>query len=384
MRSLSSGRIVIKVGTTTLTYPNGKLHYAAIEKLVRDIADLQNSGREVILVSSGAVGAGMGRLGRASRPKTIPEKQAVAAVGQGLLMQIYERLFSQYGQVVAQVLLTREDICDRQRYLNARNALFTILSLGAIPIINENDTVAVDELKFGDNDTLSALVASLVDADLLIILSDIDGVYDVDPRVNPGATLLPDLSFPELIQRVNPGGAGTGMGTGGMYTKLEAARIATTAGTGVIIANGAEPNILSRLCAGEELGTYIAPKTSRLRSRERWIAFNLPRAGRIIVDDGAYQAIKYRGKSLLPSGIRGIEGEFSAGEAVEVITPSGQPFARGIVNYSSGEIEKIAGRQSSEIEDILGYKYYTEVIHRDNLVLIDEDFFRLEGVGNGS
>ncbi|NLY55431.1 MAG: glutamate 5-kinase [Firmicutes bacterium] len=371
VRKLNSKRIVIKVGTSSLTHANGKLHYQAIERLVQEVADLVNSGREVILVSSGAVGAGMGRLGLSTRPKTIPEKQAVAAVGQGLLMQIYERMFSQYGQVVAQVLLTREDIGDRKRYLNAQNALSTLLSLGVVPIINENDTVAVEELKFGDNDTLSALVASLTNADLLIILTDIDGIYTADPRVHPEAVLLDNLTYPELIKRVEAGGEGSGMGTGGMRTKLEAARIATAAGIKVIVAQSSIPNVLTRICAGEQLGTLIMPCTSGLNSRERWIAFSLPTSGKVVVDEGAVKAIKHNGKSLLPSGITAVAGDFVRGDAVEITTPQGEVFARGITNYGSEEIAQIKGCKSCDIEKKLGYKYYDEVIHRDNLVLIN-------------
>lgn len=370
MRNLSSRRIVIKVGTSSLTYANGKLHYQAIEGLVREIADLVNSGREVILVSSGAVGAGLGRLGWSSRPKTIPEKQAVAAIGQGLLMQVYERLFSQYGQTVAQVLLTREDIAHRSRYLNARNAINTLLTLGVVPIINENDTVAVDELKFGDNDTLSALVASLIDADLLIILSDIHGVYTADPKLNPGASLLHELTYQELIGQVKPGGAGSRQGTGGMQTKLQAAKIATAAGTGVVVAHSGQANVLSQICAGEQVGTYILPAAEGLRSRERWIAFNLPCTGRVSVDEGAFKAIRYNGKSLLSSGIKGVSGHFNLGDAVEIVHEAGAVFARGIVNYGAEEVRRIMGHKSPEIEEILGYKYYDEVIHRDNLVLV--------------
>ncbi len=370
MRKLNSKRIVVKVGTSSLTHANGKLHYQAIEGLVQEVADLVNSGREVILVSSGAVGAGMGRLGMSARPKTIPEKQAVAAVGQGLLMQIYERMFSQYGQVVAQVLVTREDIGDRKRYLNAQNALSTLLSLGVVPIINENDTVAVDELKFGDNDTLSALVASLTSADLLIILTDIDGIYTADPRVNPEAVLLDDLTYPELIKLVEAGGEGSGMGTGGMRTKLEAARIATAAGIKVIVAESSVPHVLSRICAGEKLGTLIVPCTTGLNSRERWIAFSLPSSGRVVVDEGAVKAIKFNGKSLLPSGITEVSGDFGRGDAVEITTPLGMVFARGITNYGSEEVGLIKGCKSCDIEKKLGYKYYDEVIHRDNLVLL--------------
>lgn len=370
MRVISTQKVVIKVGTSSLTYANGKLHYQAIEKLVQDIVDLMNAGVQVLLVSSGAVGAGLGRLGWLERPKTIPEKQAVAAIGQGLLMQVYERLFSQYGQIVAQVLLTREDIADRQRYLNARNALNTLLTLKVVPIINENDTVAVEELKFGDNDTLSALVASVIDADLLIILSDIDGVYTKDPKSYDDAILLSEISYSDLVEQVNPGGAGSSRGTGGMQTKLQAAKIATAAGTGVVVANATEPHVLLEICQGKPVGTYIKPASEGLRNRERWIAFNLPCAGKVEVDEGAYQAIKFRGKSLLPSGIRQVHGSFSLGDAIEIVSESGTSFARGLVNYSSEEVARIKGRKSLEIEKVLGYRHYDEVVHRDNLVLL--------------
>lgn len=364
-------RIVVKVGSSTLTHQNGGLNISSIECIVRQIADLHNKGIEVILVTSGAIGAGIGRLGLKTRPKTIPEKQAAAAVGQGILMHMYEKLFAEYGQVVAQILLTREDISHRVRFLNARNAFSALLEKKVIPIINENDAVVVDEIKFGDNDTLSALVASLVEADLLILLSDIDGLYSSDPRINTDAKLL------SWVEKITPeiesaaGGAGTSLGTGGMATKIKAAKIAVSAGTSMVIANGAHPGVIGDIINGKEIGTWFKPKEKPLHARQRWIAYGMSIKGRIFIDEGAVKAIVENQKSLLPSGITRISGRFNEGHVVLIIDSSGREIARGMVNYSSDEIEKIKGLKSSEIENILGYKNYDEVIHRDNMVLVN-------------
>ena len=363
-------RIVVKIGTSSLTYPTGKLNLSRLEGLVREVADIQNEGREMILVSSGAVGAGLGRLGFKRRPSKIPEKQAAAAVGQGILMHIYEKLFSEYGQVVAQVLLTRFDLLERRCYLNARNALMTLLNLGVIPIVNENDTIIVEGLHFGDNDTLSALVAGLVEADLLLILSDIDGLYTADPREHPEAVLLPVIE--EITQEVEQlaGGTGSQWASGGMATKLQAARIATSSGLPMVIANSQEERIIRRILAGESIGTLFLSKEHKLDARQRWIAFGSTVRGSVVVDAGAREAILQRGKSLLPSGITAIEGVFEAGQVVQVKGPNGQEIARGMVNYSSGAVERIRGKKTSEIEAVLGYKDFDEVIHRNNMILV--------------
>jgi glutamate 5-kinase len=362
-------RLVVKVGTSSVTHPTGKLNLSGLEQVVRQVADAANAGWEVALVTSGAVGAGLGRLGWSRRPVTIPEKQAVAAVGQSLLMQVYEKLFGAYGLTIAQILLTREDVADRRRYLNARTTLLTLLSYGVVPVINENDTVAVEELKFGDNDTLSALVAGLVSADLLVILSDIDGLYTADPRFCPEARLLPRVE--EITPEIEAlaGGAGTAGGTGGMATKLAAARIATSCGVNVVIANAARPAVLQNALAGTAVGTWF-PARERLVARKRWIAFNVPPAGRLIVDDGARRALAERGKSLLPSGLLAVEGEFEAGDAVAILGPDGVNFARGLTNYSSTDLDRVKGLHSAELAEVLGERFYEEVVHRDNLVLL--------------
>lgn len=362
-------RVVVKIGTSSLTYATGKLNLSQMERLVRDLSDVFNQGRELVVVSSGAVGAGIGKLGLKRRPKTIPEKQAVAAVGQGILMHIYEKLFAEYSQTVAQVLLTRGDLVERRSYVNARNALLTLLEFNVIPIVNENDTVAIEGLKFGDNDTLAALVAGLVDADVLIILSDIDGLYTGDPRINPEARLIPVVE--EITSEIEQlaGGPRSEMAQGGMITKLQAARIAGSSGVYTIVAKSQEPQIVKRLLNGEELGTLFLPGRKKLDARQRWIAFGSPVQGVLVVDDGAAEALVSRGKSLLPSGIIGVEGNFEAGYVVKVVNAQGQEIARGITNYSSGAIEKIRGHKTSEIADILGYKVFDEVIHRNNLTL---------------
>lgn len=361
-------RIVVKVGSSTLSHATGKLNINQMEHLVRELANLRNAGKEVILVTSGAQGAGIGRLGLSSKPKTIPEKQAVAAIGQGLLMHMYEKLFAEYGIVVAQVLLTREDIMDRKRFLNARNALNALIQMEAVPIINENDTIAVEEIKFGDNDTLSALVASLTDADLLILLSDINGLYTGNPSTDKSAVLIP------LVREINSdierlaGGSGSGLGTGGMVTKIHAARIAMNSGFPMIIAHGSEDKVISKIIKGEELGTLFLPKENRLHSKKKWIAFGSCVAGKVVVDEGAGKALAEKGKSLLPSGVIEVEGNFEMGNTVSVHCDNSE-IGRGIVNYSSLEIDLIKRKKCGDIKKILGYKDYDEVIHRDNFVL---------------
>lgn len=367
-------RIVVKVGTSTLTHANGRLHLQRMESLARQLTDLRNGGREVVLVSSGAVGAGLGRLGLEERPKTMPERQAAAAVGQGLLMQVYSKLFSEYGQIVAQVLLTREDLDHRLRYLNARNTILTLLGYGVIPIINENDTVATDELKnlhFGDNDQLSALVACTVGADLLVLLSDIDGLYNRDPRQHTDAekiTVVKELT-PELF--VGAGGAGSRRGTGGMATKLEAARIATRSGIAMLLADGSVPGVLHRILdGGEAEGTLFLPQKDALLQRERWMAFAGCPVGTLQIDAGAVNALVKQGKSLLPSGIVAVEGHFGAGDLIRITDSEGREIARGLTHYGDEELRKIMGRKCSEIQGLLGYKHYDEVVHRNNMVCL--------------
>jgi len=361
-------RIVVKVGTSSINHPNGKLNLFQIDALVRQLVDLYNQGKEVILVTSGAVGAGAGKLGFQGRPKTIPEKQAAAAVGQGILMHIYEKIFTEYGVTVGQVLLTREDFSDRRRFLNARNALHTLLRFGVIPVINENDTVAVDEIKLGDNDTLSALVAGLVDAEILFLLSDVDGLYTADPRKTPDASLIHDVNeiTPEIEKLAGVAGS---MGTGGMVTKLQAARIAMHSGVVTVIARAGKKDVLRRIIMGETEGTVFWPLANKLENKKQWIAYSSTVQGRIFVDKGAANALSRWGKSLLPSGVTGIEGVFELGNTVSIIGPDGMELAKGLVNYSSSELEKIKGAQTRDIARLLGYKDYDEVVHRNNMVL---------------
>lgn len=364
-------RIVVKVGTSTITYPNGKINYEKIEKMARILTDFQNQGKEMILVSSGAGAAGVGRLGLDAKPKTIPGKQACAAVGQGILMHIYERIFGEYGQVVAQVLLTKNDMVNRHSYANARNALQEMISWGVIPIINENDVVAIDEFKIGDNDNLSALVASLADADLDILLSDIDGLYTANPKTHPDAKLV------SVVEEVTPeieataGGAGSKNATGGMLTKLQAAKNAMSAGIALIIANGEHLEILRNILRGEPVGTLFVPKESHLRFRNQWLAFGSKLSGKLIVDAGLAKALRQEGScSILPVGIVGVEGEFDSGDTVSVVDQEGHELARGMTNYGSGDVALIKGCKTTQIEDKIGYKHYDEVIHRDNLVVL--------------
>ncbi|HUV79699.1 MAG TPA: glutamate 5-kinase [Candidatus Bathyarchaeia archaeon] len=363
-------RIVIKVGTSNLTDKNYRLEPLKVGKLAKDIVELKRHGKEVILVTSGAIGAGIGKLDLKRRPRDIKVLQATAAVGQSILMSKYDRYFANYDQIIAQVLLTHEAFFNRQRYLNLRNTLVTLLKSGIIPIINENDTVAVDEIKLGDNDNLSALVASNLDADLLIILSDVDGLYSANPKRSKKAELISvvDEITPE-IERIAEKGGRTGVG--GMKTKIQAAKVTMKAGIPLIIANGREENILIRIIEGERVGTLFMPKTTRkMNGKEHWILFASSPKGSIKVDAGAKKALLENGGSLLPSGIIGVENEFRSGDTVSIVDTEGVEFAKGISNYSSSDIEKIKGLQSKEIEPILGRKDYNEVVYRGNLVLL--------------
>ena len=361
-------RVVIKIGSGVISDECG-LDLAQVAGLCQEIAELRRRGLEVVLVSSGAVAAGKGDLGIIGRPQTIPLKQAAAAIGQSRLMRSYKDAFHPYGVTVAQVLLTRDDLANRRRYLNARNTLMTLLEHGILPIINENDTVVVDEIRFGDNDNLSAMVTNLVEAQLLVILSDVDGLYDSDPRQNPQARLITEVErISEEIESM-AGEEGGALGTGGMATKIKAAKRATLFGAGTAIINGRTPHNLGYLFDGHELGTYFLPARDPIASRKHWIAFTKKPRGKLLLDDGARTAILDGGKSLLPSGIHALDGEFDRGDAVRLCTLDGREFAKGVTNYSALELQRIMGCKTKEIETILGYKYGDEVVHRDNLVV---------------
>jgi glutamate 5-kinase len=340
-----------------------------MELLARELSDLHSAGRELVLTSSGAVGAGVGKL-NCPPPSNLPEKQALAAIGQGILMHMYEKFFSEYSKSVAQVLLTRDCFSDPERYLNSRNTLFSLLNFGVIPIINENDTVAVDELKFGDNDTLSAMVACNVEADLLIILSDIDGLYDSDPRKNKSARLIPEVSeiTPEMLD--NSKAKGSALSSGGMFTKLSAARMTMAGGIPLVIASSAESNVIRRVADGENVGTLFVPAHDGYATRRQWIAVGSSAAGFVTVDNGAAEALLRRGKSLLPSGVVKIEGAFEVGNVIGIKNESGVEIARGISNYSHDEALKIMGGRTSEIEKILGHMHYEELVHRNNMAML--------------
>ncbi|MEW5785507.1 MAG: glutamate 5-kinase [Bacillota bacterium] len=366
-------RIVVKVGTRLVTHANGKLNPDYIERLVRELADLRNRGLDVILVSSGAIGAGIGRMGMLKRPEEIPEKQAAAAVGQGLLIQIYEKFFTEYGLIVAQILLTRADLVSRRRYINACNTISTLLRWGVVPIINENDSISVQEIKFGDNDQLSALVAGLSDADLLVILTDIDGLYTANPRKYTDAVLVPTVR--EITAAVKSWGdtSDDNLATGGMVTKLQAAEMATSSGIGMVIANGTIPAVLHRILDGEQVGTYFYPQKTFLNRRKRWIAFGRVVQGRVTIDQGAREALCRDGKSLLPVGVISVDGTFDPGALVAVLDQAGTEIGRGLCNFSSAELAKIKARPSSEIDILIERRTAAvEVIHRDNLVLRQE------------
>ncbi|MBE9223140.1 glutamate 5-kinase [Cyanobacterium stanieri LEGE 03274] len=368
-----SQTIVIKIGTSSLTIPEtGSLALSTIATLVETLTNLRQKGYNIILVSSGAVGVGCGRLGISKRPQNLNQKQAIAAVGQGRLIRIYDDLFNNLGQPIAQILLTRHDFKERSSYVNASNTFRALLDLGVIPVVNENDTVATDELKFGDNDTLSALVASLVDADWLFLLTDVDKLYSADPRLVPSATPIDLVARHELSNLdIDVGDSGTNWGTGGMVTKITAARIATGAGVTTVITNGKNPTNILDILAGRAIGTRFEPQPRPENARKRWIINGLVSKGKIYLDNGATKAICEQGKSLLSAGILAIEGDFNSADAVDLYAPDNLPVARGIVNYSSNELQLIKGKKSQKIYEILGYEGAQTVIHRDNLVVID-------------
>ena len=364
-------RIVVKVGSSVLSQPGG-LNLAVIRSISKEISHLMDRGIEVILVSSGAMASGIKKIGLAKRPEDIPKQQAVAAVGQAGLILAYESVFARCGKKVAQILLTSDDFNNRKRYLNARNTFNALLSWGIVPIVNENDTVAVEEIKFGDNDNLAAILALLMDADLLINLTDIDGLFTANPRENPSAELIPIVdTIKKEIEKSASKIPGV-LGTGGMLSKVMSAKKVTSAGIPQVVANGKESGILEALFSGKEKGTLFLPKEKRLASRKCWIAFSLKPKGMLDIDEGAANAVLNRGKSLLPSGIVHVDGEFGVGAPVEFKRKDGEVLGKGLVNYSSSDIRKILGLNSTRIKSILGDKPYDEIIHRDNLVITCE------------
>jgi len=362
-------RIVVKVGSSLVTNEGRGLDAEAISQWGRQIAALRALGKEVVMVSSGAVAEGTKRLGWARRPSEMHELQAAAAVGQMGLAQVYESCFREHGLGTAQVLLTHDDLADRKRYLNARSTLLTLLRLGIVPIINENDTVVTDEIKFGDNDTLGALVANLIEADCLVILTDQQGLFTADPRRDPSARLLSRVAAGDAALEAMAGGAGSSIGKGGMITKVLAARRAATSGAHTVIASGREPDVLARLAAGEAIGTQFVAQTGRLAARKKWLADHLQLRGSLRLDAGAAKALQRDGKSLLPIGVVEVTGDFERGEAVACVDPDGREIARGLINYSSSDARRIMRKPSAEIEAVLGFVEEPELIHRDNLVL---------------
>jgi glutamate 5-kinase len=363
-------RLIVKVGSSLVTNDGRGLDHAAIARWAAQITALRGMGKEVVLVSSGAVAEGMLRLGFEKRPTDIHELQACAAVGQMGLAQIYETSFRAHGVGTAQVLLTHADLADRERYLNARSTLTTLLRLGVVPIINENDTVVTDEIKFGDNDTLGALVANLIEADALIILTDQRGLFNADPRKDPSAYLITHGRAGDTALEAMAGGAGSSLGRGGMLTKILAAKRAAKSGAHTVIAFGREADVLTRLAGGESIGTELSADTGQLTARKQWMADHLHTVGQVVLDAGAVQKLVGEGKSLLPIGVTDVHGEFGRGAVITCVTPDGAAIARGITNYTSGEARRILRKPSSEIAAILGYAEGPELIHRDNLVLL--------------
>ena len=364
-------RIVVKLGTSTLTDGAPQISQPRLVDLVRQMASLRSQGMELFLVTSGAMAVGRACLNFPRLPKDIPAKQMLAAVGQPRLMALYEQLFGLYGLTVAQVLLTRTDLSERRSYLNSRNTLTALILQGVIPIINENDTVATEEIRVGDNDNLSALVANLIEADLLVMLTDQPGLFTADPRIDPEAKLIKEIGEPEIPEALwrAAGGAGNGLGTGGMTTKLQAADLARRSGAMVVIAKGSDPDVLVKIASGMSIGTIFYPIDSAVEGRKRFILAGRRASGRIYVDNGAIQALQ-RGGSLLAVGIVKVEGIFDRGDSVQVSAPNGQEIARGLVNYAAPDLDRIRGRQSEEIESILGFAYGDEVIHRNNMVIL--------------
>jgi len=368
--SLRYRRVVVKLGTSVLTAGTDRLHRSRMVDLIRQIAALREAGGEPILVTSGAVLAGWEQLGFPPRKRNLPEKQLFAAIGQGRLMHVYAQLADIYGMTVAQTLLTRDDMRDRRRYLNARNTLLHCIARGVLPIINENDAVAVDEIKVGDNDTLSALVANLVDADLLLICTDRSGVFTADPRTDPHAELIREVPIIDENVWALAGDAGSHRGTGGMLTKIQAADLATRAGIDVIIAGGDMPDLIPQAACGAPIGTRLHARATRMEARKRWILAETVRQSRVVVDDGAARALRDHGRSLLPAGVTLVEGVFDRGQTVRIFSGDGREIARGLAQYRASDLRSIAGRHSSQIEDVLGFTYGAEAVHRDDMVLL--------------
>ena len=366
---LDAQRIVVKVGSSLVTNEGRGLDEVAIGEWCRQLAALARDGREVVMVSSGAIAEGMKRLGWNTRPREIHELQAAAAVGQMGLAQMYETKLRENGMGSAQVLLTHADLADRERYLNARSTLLTLLKLRVLPVINENDTVVNDEIKFGDNDTLGALVANLVEADALIILTDQKGLYTADPRRDPSATFVHAARAGDPTLEVMAGGAGSSIGRGGMITKILAAKRAAGSGASTVIAWGREPGVLIRLSQGEAIGTLLTARTQKQQARKQWMADHLQLRGSVSVDDGASRKLLQEGKSLLPIGMTSVSGDFARGDVIAVRDSSGQEIARGLANYASAEARLLCRKPSSEFEALLGYAAEPEMVHRDNLVL---------------
>ncbi|WP_027159060.1 glutamate 5-kinase [Methylobacter luteus] len=363
-------RIVVKIGSSLLTDGGRGLNKPAIAAWVGQMAALRRQSIEVLLVSSGSVAEGMCRLGWKVRPKTLHELQAAASVGQMGLVRVFDDNFQQHGLHAAQVLLTHDDLSDRQRYLNARSTLLTLIKMGVVPVINENDTVATEEIRFGDNDTLGALVANLVEADLLIILTDQRGLFTADPGLYPDAELISEISVNDNRLDIVAGESRSGLGRGGMYTKVRAARLASRSGAATVIAAGAVEEVITAVIAGADLGTHLLPDIEPLVARKRWLAGQLQVKGKLVLDDGAVRVLKSDGKSLLAVGVKSVSGRFERGELVSCVAESGQEIARGLINYGRADAELIAGKSSSEFESILGYADDSEMIHRDNMVLM--------------
>jgi glutamate 5-kinase len=363
-------RVVIKVGSSLVTDEGRGLDRGAIAQWAEQIAALHATGKQVLLVSSGAIAEGMQRLGWLRRPREVHELQAAAAVGQMGLAQAYESCFAAFGMRTAQILLTHADLADRARYLNGRSTLYTLLGLGVVPVINENDTVVTDEIKFGDNDTLAALTANLVEADVLVILTDQAGLYSADPRRDPGATLLQDVRAGDPQLEAIAGGTGSQIARGGMITKVLAAKRAARSGAHTVIASGREKDVLIRLARGERLGTQLLATTEVLTARKQWLADHLQVKGWVAVDDGAVRALVAERKSLLPIGVTEVHGEFARGDVITCVGPDRSEIARGLANYSSAQARRIARRPSAEIESVLGFVEERELIHRDNLVIL--------------
>jgi glutamate 5-kinase len=365
-------RVVIKIGSSILTSPDMDINEDAFRSIAKEIFALRARGIEPVIVSSGAIAAGMKKLGIRQKPRGLALKQAIAACGQSALMWYYEKAFSEYGEKVAQILITHDGLAIRKRFLYAQKTILTLLKMGVIPIVNENDTVAVEEIMLGDNDNLAALVTSLTHADLLVMLTDIDGFYDKDPRLHRDARIIP------VIEKITPdvekiaGGTIGRTTTGGMRTKIEAARTATAFGVPTIIANGKRETTITDIFSGKEVGTLFVPRKSRLKGRKHWIAYTLRPSGTLVVDDGAKAALLRAGKSLLPSGVKAVYGKFDVGELVRCVDEAGEEIARGLSSYSSEEIKKILGSKSCDIESLLGYKHRDEIIHRDDLVVLAE------------